>query len=241
MMRAKCAVVVKKESKMQRIPDLWIQKARRPGRTMSDSATAVADVDLEEPLVMEISSEPVREHYIEVLDRYQDLKVVTVIEVLSPINKLPGPGRDEYLRKRNATLESSTHLVEIDLLRRGTRMFDFSPEQLEVIGPFEYLVTVNRFEPGRTQYEIIARQLRNRLPKFGIPLVHPDPDVALDLQAALNQVYEDGSYMLRIHYERPCSPALDVEDQNWANACWLSYRQAHPELFDSAADYTASS
>ncbi|MCX7387781.1 MAG: DUF4058 family protein [Planctomycetales bacterium] len=222
--------------KMQRIPDLWIQKARRLGRTLSGSTTAVADVELEEPLVMEISSEPVREHYIEILDRYQDLKVVTVIEVLSPINKTPGPGRDEYLRKRNATLQSSTHLVEIDLLRRGTRMIDFSPEQLEAIDPFEYLVNVNRFESGRTQYEIIARQLRNRLPKFGIPLVHPDPDVALDLQAALNQVYEDGSYMLRIHYERPCSPALNAEDQNWAGDCWLSYRQAHSELFGNAAE-----
>lgn len=219
----------------QRIPDLSIQRMRRPERTLTDSATAVADIDVEEPLVMEISSDPVREHYIEILDRYQDLKVVTVIEVLSPINKTAGPGRDEYLRKRNATLQSSKHLVEIDLLRHGTRMVDFSQEQLEAIGPFDYLVTVNRFQPGRTQYEIIPRQLRNRLPKFGIPLVAPDADVALDLQSALDQVYKDGGYMLRIHYERPCSPAINDEDQRWVDECWLRYRQAHPELFGSAA------
>ncbi|MEJ7594126.1 MAG: DUF4058 family protein [Planctomycetaceae bacterium] len=218
-----------------RIPDLWIQRTNRPVRDSSIAGTAVVDVDLEEPLVMEIPSDPIREHYIEILDRYQDLKVVTVIEVLSPINKTAGPGRDEYLRKKHATLESSTHLVEIDLLRRGTRVVDFSAEQMEAIGPFEYLVTVNRFQPGRTQYEIIPRQLRNRLPKFGIPLVAPDADIALDLQSALDQVYKDGSYMLRIHYERPCSPAINDEDQNWASECWLSYRQAHPELFDGVA------
>ena len=215
-----------------RIPDVWIQRTSRPARDSASAGTAVVDIDLEEPLVMEIPSDPIREHYIEILDRYQDLKVVTVIEVLSPINKTAGPGRDEYLRKKLATLESSTHLVEIDLLRRGTRVVDFSAEQLEAIGPFDYLVTVNRFQPGRTQYEIIPRQLRNRLPKFGIPLVAPDADVALDLQSAWDQVYKDGSYMLRVHYERPCSPALDEENQNWAGECWLSYLQAHPELFD---------
>ena len=215
-----------------RIPDLWIQRMSHPARDSSNAGTAVVDVDLEEPLVMEIPSDPIREHYIEILDRYQDLKVVTVIEVLSPINKTAGPGREEYLRKKLTTLESSTHLVEIDLLRRGTRVVDFSAEQLEAIGPFDYLVTVNRFQPGRTQYEIIPRQLRNRLPKFGIPLVAPDADVALDLQSAWDQVYKDGSYMLRVHYERPCSPALDAEHQKWADECWLSYRKAHPELFD---------
>ena len=218
-----------------RIPDLWIQRLSRPARDSLNAGTAVVDMDLEEPLVMEIPGDPIREHYIEILDRYQDLKVVTVIEVLSPINKTAGPGRDEYLRKKLATLESSTHLVEIDLLRRGTRVVDFSEQQLEAIGPFDYLVTVNRFQPGRTQYEIIPRQLRNRLPKFGIPLVAPDADVALDLQSALDEVYKDGSYMLRIHYERPCSPAINDEDQCWAGDCWLSYRQAHPELFGNAA------
>ena len=91
-----------------RVPDLWIQKTNRTSTTYSQtvSATAVANVDLEDPLVMEISGDPIREHYIEILDRYQDLKVVTVIEVLSPVNKAPGPGRDEYLRKKLATLES---------------------------------------------------------------------------------------------------------------------------------------
>jgi Protein of unknown function (DUF4058) len=209
----------------QRIPDLWVQKV---SEVASTTGTAVS---LEEPLVMEIADDPVKEHYIEILDRYQDLKAVTVIEVVSPINKAAGPGSDEYLRKRKATLQSSTHLVEIDLLRRGDRIVAFSDEQLESIGPFDYLVTVNRFQPGRTQYEIIPRRLRNPLPTFGLPLVAPDPDVPLDLQAALDRVYEDGSYMLRVHYERPCSPSLEAPDQQWAAEQWAEYRNRHQELF----------
>jgi len=209
----------------QRVPDLWVQKVSNA------SAPARAAVVLEEPLVMEIADDPVKEHYIEILDRYQDLNVVTVIEVVSPINKATGPGHDEYMRKRKSTLQISTHLVELDLLRRGHRIVEFSDEQLESIGPFDYLVTVNRFQPGRTQYEIIPRRLRNPLPTFGIPLVAPDPDVPLDLQAALDRVYEEGSYMLRVHYERPCSPSLEEQDQQWVAEQWAEYRTQHGELF----------
>jgi hypothetical protein len=48
--------------------------------------------------------------------------LVTVIELLSPVNKRPGRGRQEYLHIRAALLDSSVHLVEIDLLRQWPRM-----------------------------------------------------------------------------------------------------------------------
>jgi len=76
--------------------------------------------------------------------------------------------------------------------------------------------------------------LRSPLPNFGIPLVAPDPDVGLDLQVALDQVYEDGSYMLRIHYERPCSPSLPDDAQAWLNDRWKHDQQQHSELFGTA-------
>ena len=49
-------------------------------------------------------------------------EVVTIVEVLSPANKRAGRGRDAYLQKRERVLGSSTHLVEIDLLRTGEPM-----------------------------------------------------------------------------------------------------------------------
>lgn len=48
--------------------------------------------------------------------------VVTVIEVLSPSNKVPGSaGMNSYREQRQEIMESTTRLVEIDLLRKGSR------------------------------------------------------------------------------------------------------------------------
>lgn len=216
----------------QRVPDLWIQK---PSKSVPASGSS-SGVVLESPVVMEFSNETIREPYIEILDRYQALQVVTVLELLSPINKAPGPGCDQYLKKRNATLNSSTHLVEIDLLRFGQRACSLTEAQLSTLGAFDYLIAINRSlghhqETSRTRFEFIPRRLRQRLPTFGLPLVSPDPDVPLDLQAALERVYDEGSYMLRIQYEKPCIPELPSDDQQWAKDCWNAYLAAHAELF----------
>jgi hypothetical protein len=61
-----------------------------------------------------------RHSWIEITDR-RNRKVVTVIELLSPTNKTPGPDRDQYVSKRAFLLNGSAHFVEIDLRRGGTR------------------------------------------------------------------------------------------------------------------------
>lgn len=174
-----------------------------------------------------------REYYLELLDRYQDLKVVTVIEVLSPTNKHAGPGREAFLKKQESTLASECHLVEIDLLREGQRLAALPEKQLAALGAFDSLITVNRW-PKRQRFEFYPLRLRDRLPRFGVPLVAPDPDVPLDLQAAFEQVYDDGSYMLRVKYHEPCVPPLSPDDQKWADERWTHYRQAHSEWFSKS-------
>jgi hypothetical protein len=213
----------------QRIPDLWIQKVRdeRGGTT-----AAAAAVDT--PLILEVEPLEVREHYIEILDRYRDLKVVTVIEVISPSNKVAGPGRDAYLDKQRKTLRSECHLVEIDLLRKGRHALSAPKLQVRARASYDYLVCVNRW-PERKRFEVYPCRLRDRLPRVRVPLVQPDPDVPLDIQAAVEQVYEDGSYMLRVRYDEPCEPPLSPKAQAWANERWTAYRAAHPELFAEGA------
>src|SRR5262249_60465154 len=49
-------------------------------------------------------------------------RVVCAIELLSPINKACGAGRQGYLAERVAVLRSPAHLVELDLLRGGERL-----------------------------------------------------------------------------------------------------------------------
>jgi hypothetical protein len=61
-----------------------------------------------------------RHSWLEIRDR-RNRRVVTVIELLCPTNKTPGPDRDDYLRKRTLLPESRSHFVEIDLRRGGER------------------------------------------------------------------------------------------------------------------------
>ena len=137
------------------------------------------------------------------MDLASGQKVVTVIEVLSPTNKFPGPGCDSYLEKQHEVVWSTAHLVEIDLLRIGPHTLAV-PEWLLRGMDYNYLVSVNRAARPRQEYELYSRRLREALPRFGIPLADGDPDVPLDLQAAVAQTYDSGDYGYRIDYTKPC-------------------------------------
>jgi hypothetical protein len=218
-----------------RIPDVWIQATSEPG-THSGGGTAVAvETDVATPVLVDVDVLEIREPYLEILDLYREQRVVTVLELLSATNKKPGPGRDSYVRKQQATLASECNLVEIDLLREGERVFPVPEPYRRAMQGGDYVISVSRW-PHRARLEMYPCRLRETLPKFGIPLAEPDPDVTLDLQAALDQVYQDAGYMLRVKYNEPCLPPLPDADQTWAHECWREYRQAHPELFGSASD-----
>ncbi len=73
-------------------------------------------------------SDEIRERYLEVRSVETD-RVITVLEILSPANKQAGEGREQYLRKRRRTLNTHTHLVEIDLLRGGKPMPVYDHDQ----------------------------------------------------------------------------------------------------------------
>jgi hypothetical protein len=120
--------------------------------------------------------------------------------------------------------------VEIDLLRRGRHVLSIPQWRARDLGEYEYLTCVNRW-PNRDRYELYPSRLRARLPRVRVPLVSPDPDVPLDVQAALQRVYVEATYSLRVLYDRRCVPRLRPADQRWANECWAAYRAAHPELF----------
>jgi len=85
--------------------------------------------------------------------------------------------------------------------------------------------------PQRKRFALYPRRLRERLPRIKVPLVEPDPDVPLDIQAALEQVYGEGRYARRVRYEDPCEPPLAAAEQEWARERWAAFRVAHPEWF----------
>jgi hypothetical protein len=194
-------------------PDVWIRETRREGGGLAVAEMAVMD----DPLVVEAPDLEVHEPYIEILDRQCELQVVTVIELVSPSNKYSGPGRERYLTKQKELRWSATHLVEIDLLRFGPHVLAV-PEAL-VAGRFryDYLVSVNRARSPRTRFEVYPRTVQQPLPRIRIPLAGDDPDVPLDIRAALEQAYEAGSYRDRIDYRSACQPPLPPDDQAWAD------------------------
>lgn len=207
------------------IPDVLIKKTREPSAPL-----AIVQPMADTPLLLEVDPLQVRETRVEILDLYQGKKLVALIEVVSPANKARGPGRRSYRSKQRDILKRDCHLVEIDLLRRGRHVLAIPQRRVAEAKPYEYLASVSR-HPWRQVFELYPRRLRERLPRLRIPLAEPDPDVTLDVQAAVEKVYGEGRYMRLVRYEEPCEPRLAPEDQEWANQRWAEYRKAHPELF----------
>lgn len=174
-----------------------------PGGAATTTALADAPAQVLLPAVdIEGSS------FLEIRDR-RDRRLVTVLELLSPTNKYSGPDRQQHLGKRGRLLASSTHLVEIDLLRGGPRM-----PFVGMVPECSYYALVSRMEK-RPQADFWPIGLRDALPVIPIPLHGPDPDAQLNLQAALNHVYDAARYGNYIYEETP-QPALSAEDQAWA-------------------------
>jgi hypothetical protein len=99
--------------------------------------------------------------YILIRDR-ASRRVVTIVELLSPINKVPTSltgalpsARAEFLQKRRETMASTTHRVEIDLLRAGER-------PPEVRGAADYYALHKRV--GAREAAVWPCSVRDRLP-----------------------------------------------------------------------------
>jgi len=199
------------EGPQRRVPDVWIQKAGD-----ADGLPPLARGESDTAVIIEVEDLEINETRVEILDSYNEMKLVALIEVVSPTNKAAGPGRVSYQAKQEETLARDCHLIEIDLLRNGRHVLCVPEWRVEFLGPFAFLCCVNRW-PSRNRYELYPRSLRERLPRLKIPLADDDPDATLDLQAALEQVYLDGRYGRRIRYDQPCEPALPLDDQAWAN------------------------
>jgi hypothetical protein len=173
-----------------------------------ESRGALAVAEIEAPSHPRLPDEDVeRQPYLEIRDRLSR-ELVTVIELLSPSNKRPGEDRGKYLNKRRIILRGTAHLVEIDLLRGSPPMpLDDRPD-------CAYSVLVSRAE-RRPVVDFWPIGLRDRLPIVPIPLRPPDGDARVDLQAALDQVYDDAGYSHFISQGTP-GPALPPDDAEWA-------------------------
>jgi Protein of unknown function (DUF4058) len=151
---------------------------------------------LPQEVTLPVSSET-KERYLEVREAGTDA-VIAVIEVLSPKNKRKGDGRVADEAKRQKTLDSASHLVEIDLLRSD------SPMAMQGATGTDYRILVSRSE-RRPKAELYGFTLQEAIPSFPLPLKLPSEVVMVELQAIVQGVYDRGGYAVRIDYQQSLS------------------------------------
>lgn len=197
------------------VPDLQIVEPHRDWLDIDSDEGSVA-VDVAEPIITTtLIDTEIREPRLEILDS-QSRAVITVIEILSPSNKIKGAyGRESYIRKREEVLNSKTHLVEIDLLRGGS---SFLPK-LKRRG-FDYFVHVSR-AGQRPKGELWRIRLHQQLPPIVIPLKAEDADAKLDLQEVFASVYDRAGFDLIVNYRDTPDPPLTAQQAAWAEQ-WLT-------------------
>jgi Protein of unknown function (DUF4058) len=129
-------------------------------------------------------------------------RLVTCLEILSPSNKRPGTeGWELYFRKRQSLLLGKAILVEIDLLRGGQRM-----PMLDPWPDSPYALLVARAKCGLCR--VWRAHFRQPLPSIPVPLAKPDPDIALEMQPMIDEIYRRFRYGRSIDYSRPLIPPL---------------------------------
>ncbi len=168
-----------------------------------------------EPLTVTLLlDEEIHESFLEVINR-ELRQVVTVIEVLSPFNKVPGArGQGSFQRKRQEILASPCHWVEIDLLRQGQPSIP-----RDCLPPHHYTVQVSSQEK-RPRALVWPIRLPQHLPPVPIPLRKEDPAVMLPLQQVLTTVYDRAAYDLQIDYRAEPRVPLEPVDAEWLRG-WL--------------------
>lgn len=174
----------------------------QPRRVLPLADVAVLEVDV--PMTDEIG-----ENFLEIHE-VKTGELITIIELLSPANKLMEQGRKEYEEKRAHIFRTRTNLVEIDLLRAG--------EPMPVIGKpvhSDYRVLVSRGSQ-RPRARLYAFNLRQPIPVFHIPLLPGDTEPEIDLGQVLHALYQRARFDLRLDYTVPPVPPLSEEDAQWA-------------------------
>ena len=200
-------IILGDDPEVVQLPDVLVvgggaARTRRGGSAVLEPA----GVDVLVP-----APETLHQRYLEIRDLREGERVVTAIEVLSPSNKRPGAGRDDYAAKRGRVLSSRTNLVEIDLLRVGPRMGALgAPEGVD------YGILIAR-SATRPHARLIPFGVRDTIPPFPLPLAPEDDEPSIDVTAILRSVYERGRYGMRLDYTRPPEPPLNPEDEAWAD------------------------
>jgi hypothetical protein len=220
-MRPEMGIVLEAGGPHRLVPDVTV--VRQPRADRSTPAAGLLDrprTTTTEGVQVRVRTDPLKHHFVEIRDTARGHRLVTLVEIVSPSNKRPGPDRRAYEEKQREILESPTHLIELDFLRGGKRLFPY-PELFGVEEKLDcdYLVLLNKSTERQDRwmdYTLFPIDVRDSLPCIPVPLSERDPAIPLDLQVAARQAYLEGPYRRMFDYSVPPVPPLPEEDLEWA-------------------------
>ncbi|MEM6597033.1 MAG: DUF4058 family protein [Cyanobacteria bacterium P01_C01_bin.69] len=197
------------------IPDVTVEQSRtrqkspKPSSVAGDSKVIAVIDKPSQPLPVLIPMPvEVKERYLEI-KAIQTGEVVAVVEILSPVNKRTGKGRNTYIEKRLNVLGSLSHLIEIDLLRSHSPM-PLAKGSIQS----NYRILVSRSEQ-RPRAELYAFNLDDSIPLFQLPLKDKDAEPTIDLKTLINEIYAKAGYAILIDYTQPPTPPLTEKETEW--------------------------
>jgi hypothetical protein len=189
-------------------PDVLVAAPRRPEQPVQSTTSAVG-------IAPRVAQLPMPEEIIERHLAVRDVvtgEVITVIELLSPTNKLTRDGRRQYARKRRPVLGSATHFIEIDLLRAG-EPFPFRVQDDETQS--DYRIIVSR-APDRPQAAAYLFTIHDPIPDIPVPLQPGDTEPSVALNRLVHDVYDRAGYDLALDYQQaPPPPPMRPQDVQW--------------------------
>jgi hypothetical protein len=195
-------------------PDVEVMRvARNDAALLPVNADAQARVSSATPAALSIPVTlpvDVQIPTLEIRDTAQN-QLVTSIELLSPVNKRDA-GLHQYRVKRQRLYQAGVHLLELDLIRRGTRPISHAD-----VPNVPYLIALTRANAGKT--DLWPMRFQDPWPRVPVPLRQPDDDVVLELGLAFSDVYDEAAYELSIDYQQPPPPpALAEHDNAWVRS-----------------------
>lgn len=192
-------------------PDVVVSGFKEPTAASWEgrrAATSIADFIETDVEIFEDEDEITLRH-LEIHDT-ASRELVTVIELLSPTNKVHQQGREKYLDKRRVFFNADVNFIEIDLLRAGKPM----PARGDgVLADYRILIARSEHLP---RAKLRGFNIRQPIPPVPIPLRPGEVEPNLDLNTVLHGVYERARYDLRIDYSTPPVPPLREDDAEWA-------------------------
>jgi hypothetical protein len=214
--RVEEGVAVAEQGDARRVVYPDVQVVEESHAAVAKPAGTNAVIDVAEPYLVQVEEQGFRQRHLQIVELSGQGRVITVVEFLSPANKVGLAGPQAYLRKQREYLEGGLNLVEVDLIRVGKFVLAVPEERLPAACRTPYLACVRR-TTRRWQAEVYPLPLRQRLPNLPVPLRADDKDAVLQLQVLLDDCYRDGRYQ-RLDYRAELTPPLEADDAGWADA-----------------------